>query len=184
VTFPKGSIGAVLGSHCSPSTAFLAPCTSRLADAKLALSKSSGSKPSHFSRILFSTLEASSTGAIVADLQDIDNASRTLDLVVSLMLIEMAECGSFDKHRHVRDRGGLHSSYLSPATPLIIFQCGSVASCGDDATPPSCFQAMGTAAHFRPWDMFITHRSRFDRVSIRSRLLNGRLQGPRKLVWE
>ena len=43
---------------------------------------------------------------------------------------------------------------------------------------------MGTATNFRPWDMFIPHRSRFDRVSIRSRLLNRRLQGFRKLLWE
>ncbi len=43
---------------------------------------------------------------------------------------------------------------------------------------------MGTAAHFHPWDMFVPRRSRFDCFSIRSRLLDTRLQEPRKLVWE
>lgn len=43
---------------------------------------------------------------------------------------------------------------------------------------------MGSAANFRPWDMFMTHRSRFDRVSVRSNFLNRRLQGSRKLLWE
>jgi len=43
---------------------------------------------------------------------------------------------------------------------------------------------MGTAAHFRPRDLFITHRSRFDRIRIRSCLLNRQFQAPRKLFWQ
>jgi len=31
---------------------------------------------------------------------------------------------------------------------------------------------MGTAANFRPWDMFITHRSRFDRICVRPDFLD------------
>jgi hypothetical protein len=43
---------------------------------------------------------------------------------------------------------------------------------------------MGTAANFRPRDMFITHRSRFNCICVGPRILNRRLQRLRKLVWE
>jgi hypothetical protein len=48
----------------------------------------------------------------------------------------------------------------------------------------SSHSQMETAANFRPSDRFLTHRSRFDRVSIRSRLLNRQLQRSRNLLWE
>lgn len=50
--------------------------------------------------------------------------------------------------------------------------------------PLSGHSQMRTAPYVRSRHLLITHRCRFDRVRIRSRLLNRRLQGFRKLVWE
>lgn len=43
---------------------------------------------------------------------------------------------------------------------------------------------MGTTTNFRARDMFLTQRSRFDRVSIRSHFLNRQLQRSRNLIRE